>query len=166
MENKHVSEELSDWQQINSPFSPISAKLIDEKDNSSVIKDDFYSKSPVFPPGNHEDLPIGNPEGDHQNLQEPEQNHTPRDDGVRRWIILHMGVVQTGILRIVGRCKNYVNWGVGFWSLAGGAAATVLVLFLRRRVLIWWQRRMQLDRGKESLMNLIREKDEVWTINF
>ncbi|KAL8518634.1 hypothetical protein ACS0TY_009837 [Phlomoides rotata] len=163
MENKNVSEELSDWQHIDSPFSPISAKLTDEKDDSPVIKDDFYSESPVFPPGNHEDLPISNPEGDRQNLQEPEQNHTPGDDGVRRWKILRMGVVQTGIFRIVGRCRNYVNCGVGFWSfawIAGGAAATVLVLFLRRRVLVWWQRRMQLGKGKESLMNLIREKDE------
>lgn len=173
MENKHVSEELSDWEQIHSPFSTITAKLIDENDNSSVIKDDFFSESSVFPPGNHEDLLISIPEDNHQHLQEQEPIHllssSAGGDGVRRWKRLHLGVMQSGIFQIVCGFRNYVTCKVGFWSFActaGGVAAVVLVSFLHRRVLIWWQRRMKLQSSKESLMTIIREKDKVWTMNF
>ncbi|KAG6433811.1 hypothetical protein SASPL_105428 [Salvia splendens] len=42
---RDVSE---DWQQV------------DEEGNSSAVKDNFFTRSSVFPPGNHEDLPITN----------------------------------------------------------------------------------------------------------
>ncbi|KAI3467299.1 hypothetical protein Pfo_023962 [Paulownia fortunei] len=167
MENQHVSEELSDWEQIQSPFSTITAELISDNDNAVVIKDNFFSESSVFPPGNHEDLPISNPQDNDQHLQEPEPIHflSPSDggDGVRRWKRLHLGVVQTGIFRFAGRVRKYVSCKVGFWSFAwtaGGVAAVMMVYFLHRRVLIWWRRRMQLESTKESLMTLIREKDK------
>lgn len=163
MENKHVSEELGEWQEVHSPFSTISAKVINGEDNSSVVKDNFFPGSSVFPPGNHEDLPISNPGDDHQHLEEPEPIHTPGGDGVRRWIRLHVGVVQTGILRVFGRFRNCATCKVGLWSfawIAGGVAAALLVSFWRRRVLVWWQRRLQLDSSRKSLLAIIDEKNK------
>ncbi|KAH6798380.1 glycosyltransferase family protein 28, partial [Perilla frutescens var. frutescens] len=150
MENKHVSEELGDWQLVHSPSSTISAKLINGDDDSSA-----------FPPGNHEDLPICSP------VYDPEPIHTPSPlaggNDVKKWRRLHLGVVKTGILEVFGRFRNCVTCKVGLWSfawVAGGVAAALLASFWRRRVLIWWQRRLQLDSSKKRLLALITEKDK------
>lgn len=155
MENKDVSEGLADWQQV------------DGEGNSS----DFFNKSSVFPPGNHEDLPVTNQGEEHQQLQRQEPIHRPPPpagggDGVRRWMRLHVGALQAVIFRIFGRLKNC---RVGLWSfawIAGGVAAVLLLSFWRRRVLMWWQRQLQLDSSKKSLMSVIDEKDKVWIMNF
>ncbi|KAL3840553.1 hypothetical protein ACJIZ3_025144 [Penstemon smallii] len=140
MENyEHVSsEELSEWEQIQSPFS-------------STIK------SSVFPPGNHEDFPISSTAEDNNNqqLQEPKSpiksvvsstSGGSDDGGVKRWK-RHLGVL---LNRISCGVKDYyaaaTSSKVGFLSFA----STGLLLVS----LIWWQRR------KESLMLLlIKEKD-------
>ncbi|PIN05274.1 hypothetical protein CDL12_22193 [Handroanthus impetiginosus] len=160
MENDHhLSEEQVDWEQIQSPFSAITAQMIDENDNQIVVKDDFFSESAVFPPGNHEDLPTGNPQENHEERQERDSNHL----SIRRWKRLNLGVLRIGIFDFVRKFRKYVTLKVGVWSCAWtavGVATVVLVSLLHRRVLIWWQRRVQLESSKESLMVLIREKDK------
>ncbi|KAK6133871.1 hypothetical protein DH2020_032384 [Rehmannia glutinosa] len=158
MENQHVSEELSDWEQIHSPFSTITSELINDE-NPIVVKDNFFSEPSVFPPVNHENLPVTiNPQdNDHQHLQEDD------DGGVGRWKRPCLGVLKIRIFEFAESVRKYVTCKVGLWSFAwtaSGVAGLVMVYFLHRRVLIWWQRRMQIESGKESLMNLIREKDK------
>ncbi|KAL1551088.1 hypothetical protein AAHA92_18974 [Salvia divinorum] len=162
MESRDVSEELADWQQV------------DGEGNSSAVKDDFFTRPSVFPPGNHEDLPVTNQGDERQQLQRQGQGqgqgpiHTPPPpagggDGVRRWMRLHMGALQTGIFQILGRLRNCATCRVGLWffaCMAGGVAAALLLLFWRRRVLMWWRRRLQLDSSKKSLMAVIDEKDK------
>ncbi|XP_057777357.1 uncharacterized protein LOC130995885 isoform X1 [Salvia miltiorrhiza] len=161
MENKDVSEELADWQQV------------DGEGNSSVVKDDFFAKSSVFPPGNHEDLPITNQGDEHEQLQLQLQGpvHTPPPaasggDGVRKWMRLHVGALQTGILWIFGRLRYCVTCRVGVWSfawIAGGVAAAAAALLLslwQGRLLMWWQRRLRIDSSKKRLMAVIDEKDK------
>ncbi|KAK4403056.1 hypothetical protein Sango_1046300 [Sesamum angolense] len=132
MENDQVSEELADWEHVQSPFSTVTANLIVDHENPVTIKDDFYSETSVFPPGNHEDLPVTPPQDDDQRLQN--QN--------RKYVTCKVGV-----------------WLLA-WT-AGGVAAMVLVSILQRQVLIWWRRRMQRgSSSKESLMLVIREKDK------
>ncbi|KAL0363904.1 UNVERIFIED_CONTAM: hypothetical protein Sangu_0488000 [Sesamum angustifolium] len=168
MENDQVSEELDDWEHVQSPFSTVSANLIVDHENPVTIKDDFYSETSVFPPGNHEDLPVSPPQDDDQRLQEPEPvNLHPPLDGIRKWKRLHLGVIQTGIFHVADKVRKYVTCKVGVWLLAwtaGGVAAMVLVSILQRRVLIWWRRRMQRgsirSSSKESLILVIREKDK------
>ncbi|KAL3654269.1 hypothetical protein CASFOL_003950 [Castilleja foliolosa] len=127
MENQHVSEGLSDWEQITSPFS-------------------------VFPPGNHENLPVTNPPIDNdQQLQEQEPisdslSPSTDDDGVRRWKRPCLDVLQNGIFRFAGNIKKYATRKIGLvlfsWS-AFGVVGLVMAYFLHRRVL-----------------NLIRDKDK------
>ncbi|XP_042047810.1 uncharacterized protein LOC121793843 [Salvia splendens] len=156
MENRDVSEELDDWQQV------------DEEGNSSAVKDDFFTRSSVFPPGNHEDLPITNQGDERQQLQPQEPIYLPPTpaaggDGVRRWMRLHVGALQTGFFHILGRLRNCATCRAGLWSfacMAGGVAAVLLLSFWRRRVLMWWRRRLQLDSSKKSLMAVIDEKDK------
>ncbi|GFQ02041.1 hypothetical protein PHJA_002348000 [Phtheirospermum japonicum] len=144
MENQHVSEGLSDWEQIQSPLS-------------------------VFPPGNHENLPVTNPlDNNDQHFQEQEPTDllspSTNGDGVWRWQRPRLEVLQNGIFRFAGNIKKYATCKIGLVSFAWsafGVAGLVMVYFLHRRVLIWWQRRMHTESSKDSLMiNLIREKDK------
>ncbi|KAL0420978.1 UNVERIFIED_CONTAM: UDP-N-acetylglucosamine transferase subunit ALG13 [Sesamum latifolium] len=109
MENDQVSEELADWEHVQSPFSTVTANLIVDHENPVTIKDDFYSETSVFPPGNHEDLPVTPPQDDDKRLQEPEpvNLHLPLD-GLRKWKRLRLGVIQTGIshVAVIKFCRD------------------------------------------------------------
>ncbi|KAL9149249.1 hypothetical protein ABFS82_12G097300 [Erythranthe guttata] len=145
-------EEFADWEQIQSPFSAINT-----------------AAPSIFPPRNHEDLPISN-ENRHSQEQEPSiglllPSSESDDDGVlRRWIRLRLGDAQIGIFRFAGTVGKYVPSKGAFrsfaWTSGGVAAAVLLVWFLHRRILLWWRRRVQLKSGNESLVTLVREKDE------
>ncbi|KAG8366392.1 hypothetical protein BUALT_Bualt17G0074900 [Buddleja alternifolia] len=139
MENEHqVSEELNEWEQIQSPFSTI-------------------NESSVFPPTNHEDLPVTTPQDNNQHLQQsgPVNSISPSNGGddSNKWIRLHLRAFLSRILRIGRGIRKYVTCKDGFWKFTWSACGVAAV------VLLWWQRRM-IERSKESLMLLIREKDQ------
>lgn len=154
MESEPDSEELTDWERIQSPS------------NSAVpVKEGFVGGSSAFLPKNHEDLVIKAPED--YNQEGPEITHlqssSPGDDGRWRLKKLQSGSVLCGWIRCIALgIQNNAVFRVGFWSFAltaGGVAALALVSLLRRRMLRW-RKNLQLNRGKESLLALIKEKEK------
>ncbi|GER31814.1 DDB1- and CUL4-associated factor 8 [Striga asiatica] len=145
MENQHLSEELSDWQQIQA------------SENETEVS--------VFPPRNHENLPTTNPRDIDQPLQEQEPiNSTDNNDGVGRWKRLRLEM-RNAIFWISGKLGKYFSSKkVGLQSIfawtASGIACLLMVYLLHRRVLVWWQRRMPLSSRKERMMEFVRQKDE------
>lgn len=143
MENQHIPEELTEWEQVHSPS--------------------------VFPPGNHQDLPISVD----RNLDEEEPTGlllpSAGDDGAtRRWKRLNIADMKTAVLRVADWSKKYITCNDGrLCSFAGGVSLVLLLSFLHRRVVTWWKRRSRLKSGQESrLVTLLREKDEVWANSF
>lgn len=139
MESVPDSEELTDWERIQSPFS-------------------------VSLPNNHEELVIKAPE-DNINQEGPVvtdlQSSSPGDDG--RWRLKRLHFLSGWVPCIaLGIRNNNAVFRVCFWSFAltaGGVAALALVSLLRRRMLRW-RKNLQLNRGKESLLALIKDKEK------
>ncbi|XP_051122288.1 uncharacterized protein LOC127245446 [Andrographis paniculata] len=167
METDRVSEELPGWEDVQSPFSAVTAKFFsnDEESPAVAVKDDFYGESSAaLPPGKHEDLPINPRQADIKSepLVNPPSQSDGDDDGSRR---ARFG---DGILGIIaGRFREYVGWNkVGYLSAAcaaGGVAAAVLVVLClrrRKRVMTWRRRRVELESSNKSLLALVKEKDK------
>ncbi|KAL2539604.1 Uncharacterized protein Adt_00582 [Abeliophyllum distichum] len=150
MEKNDVSEDLSEWEHIQ--FN---------KNNALLTKDS------IFPPNDHEDLPVSTPRDNEQvhvllfrggcddddddddrkgGVERPESN-------VKKSKRLYLGVLNSGLYRI----RNFDFFKVGLWSVCG-VAAVVLVSWLHRRVMKW--RKSMMMEHKEYLLLLIKQKDQ------
>lgn len=150
MEKNDISEDLSEWEHIQS------------NDNNST-----HNKDSIFPPNDHESPP----ETPHNNEQIHEQKpllssrgDDDREDGVERAGSgvkkskkLNLGVLNSGFFGIFLGIRKFDCFKVGLWSVSG-VAAVVLASLLHRRVLKWWKS-MQMEH-KEYLLLLIKEKDQ------
>lgn len=151
MESEPDSEELTDWERIQSPSN-----------SAVVVKEGFVGGSSVFLPKNHEDLVIKAPEDNNQEGPEVTdlQSSSPGDDG--RWRLKKLHFLCGWVPCIALGIRNNAVFRVGFWSFAltaGGVAALALVSLLRRRMLRW-RKNLQLNRGKESLLALIKDQEK------
>ncbi|KAM7487463.1 hypothetical protein LguiB_024947 [Lonicera macranthoides] len=169
MENKEdVWEVLNEWEQIPPPYSatPNTAQWDDDDDDTVVVRDTFTHSS-IFPPINHEGLPVI--------PQPPPQQPTGEGGGkgeeevggeVGKKLRERLGVLRSGIVRLAHRVGNYAVCEVGLWSIAAATSGTVaLVLVLVSfcsRMQRWRRGRQRLPRREDmdNLMLLIKEKDK------
>ncbi|KZV14141.1 hypothetical protein F511_44341 [Dorcoceras hygrometricum] len=144
METAPDFEELTDWERIQSP------------------SEGFVGESLVFLPKDHEDLHVKPPEDNNPEVTNS-QSSSYGDEGRWRRKRLCLGsVLCCWTPWIRGGTRNNAVLRVAFWSFAlatGGVAALVLVSLFRRRMLVW-KRSFQLDKSKESLLALIKEKEK------
>lgn len=186
MEDEELTEEvLRDWVEVQTGYCTSEAPLYKEE-NSVVIKDCLFTDSAVFPPRNHEDLPVeslnqnllveGQPEiivstpsGD-QNGEGGEGKVEKQKAGAGRWITMPnlglrsaIGKIVAGMMRKGGafRASIWIWW---FGSATTGVGALALVVVLCRRAKRWQrhrQRRVQPESNLHHLMLLIKSKDQV-----
>lgn len=184
MENEEITEEvLRDWVEIQSASCTGEAQL-DKKENSVVIKDSLFTHSAVFPPRNHEDLPVeslnqnllveGQPEiivsmpSDDQNGEGGEGKVEKKKDGAGRWITMPnlglssaIGKIVAGMMKKGGAFKASI-WIWWFASATTGVGALALVVVLSRRAKRWQvPRKVQPESNLHHLMLLIKSKDQV-----
>lgn len=181
MEDEDLSGGESDWIEVQSPSSANKAHWYNEE-NTMVINDSFLSTDcAVFPPINHEDLPIIPPNKD-QLIEGQPQLHpscssasSPSDGDYKgegeeakdenkagSWIRTRLEIFSSGIEKIASRMANRAVCRAGIWLFASattGMGAMVLAVVLYRRAKRW-QRQVQSE-NKQHLILLIKEKDQV-----
>lgn len=178
-ENGVLSESLDDWEQIQTPFilttsTSIVAPQSRKGYNSTPIRHDHsHDYSSIFPPRDHEDLPIPAEENPKQ-PSAPPASPSPQPNEASPSSLQRRGTpkVADKILQILRTRYQHVCSKVcafasavyregGSWSIvsAAGLAGALLTCWLIVKVQRW-RRRVQKD-NKDQLTMLIREKDEV-----
>lgn len=163
MENKEdVWEVLNEWEQIPPPYSQSPNIPQWHDDGDTVVIRDTFTHSSIFPPINHEGLPVipqpQPPTGECGGKGEEEVGKKLRE---------RLGVLRSGIVRLAHRVGNYAVCRVGLWSIAAATSGTVAVglvlVSLCLRMQRWRRRRQRLPRREnmDNLMLLIKEKDKV-----
>ncbi|KAL2459575.1 uncharacterized protein Fot_54824 [Forsythia ovata] len=145
MEKNDVSEDLSEWEHVQL------------NNNNSLL-----TKDSIFPPNDHEDLPVSTPRDNEQvhalssrgSCDDDRKGGVERaESDVKKSKRLYLGVLNSGYFSD----KNFDFFKVGLWSVCG-VAAVVLVSLLHRRVLKW-RKSMKME-NKEYLLLLIKQKDQ------
>lgn len=177
-ENGVLSESLDEWEQIETPFilttsTSIIAPQSRKGYKPTPIRHDYsHDCSSIFPPRDHEDLPISAEENPKQPSGRP-ASPSPQTDEASPSSLQRRGTpkVADKILQILRMRYEHICSKVcafasavyregGFWSIvsAAGLAGALLTCWLIVKVQRW-RRRIQKD-NKDQLMMLIREKDE------
>lgn len=152
MEKNDISEDLSEWEHIQS------------NDNNSI-----NNKDSIFPPNDNEGLSVSTPRSNEQiHERRPLLSSRGDDDrkdeveraesGVKKSRKLNLGVSNSGFFGIFLGIRKFDCFKVGLWSVSG-VAAVVFVSLLHRRVLKWWKS-MKMEH-QEYLSLLTKEKDQV-----
>ncbi|KAL3511089.1 hypothetical protein ACH5RR_030490 [Cinchona calisaya] len=172
MENEDISAEQSDWviiQSLSTTNNENTVAVI--KDSSSIFNS---TDCAIFPPSNHQDLPVVSPNKDPL-IEGQEQLFHPSsssDGEVEKkaagsWIRSRLGFLSSWIDKIVSRRRSNravfrtsIIWL--FASAATGVGAMVLVVVLCKIIIRRakrWQRLVQPE-NKQHLILLIKDKDQ------
>uniref|UniRef100_A0A5B7BNB7 Transmembrane protein n=1 Tax=Davidia involucrata TaxID=16924 RepID=A0A5B7BNB7_DAVIN len=163
MEDATASEELNEWEQIQSTTPTETRRWVDVV----VMRDNYLNDSSTFPPSNHEGLPI-TPQDNQSLHSSPSSASDEGDDGnavsvageIGRRLRLHLRLLSSGVYRIAFTVRNYAVCRGGFWSFV--SVTGVLAALLMSLVYVnlqRWRRRVQQE-NKDLPILLIREKDE------
>ncbi|KAF8378728.1 hypothetical protein HHK36_030077 [Tetracentron sinense] len=181
MEEDEISGGLNEWEQIQSSSSAQN-QIHSSPWEMVVIPESLFEDSFVFPPSNHEALPISHGLHDHQAQQEQEPEPDPssssslsddyREDPVtfpldsrRRFagdIVrrLNFGfeLLSSKILHIASSVRSYTASRGRVWSFvsATGVVAALLLTMLYVTVQRWRRRFRQ--ENKDCLILLIKQK--------
>ncbi|GKV34871.1 hypothetical protein SLEP1_g43210 [Rubroshorea leprosula] len=168
VENGMILEGLSQWEQIQSSKSQ---EVTQSKQWSMVVIRDSLRRNDlsVFPPANHENLPISAQQNQKEQIPSSKSTHpspcesdvsevcpVPSDRGFTRWVAVALRALRATVISIpslLGLARG------AFWSFhrVAGMATVVLIWWLRMRARRQrWQHRESID----HLKTIIREKDE------
>lgn len=113
----------------------------------------FNQNSSIFPPINHENLPISlTTGGDKETISSSSPSST-------RWLAFGIELFRSKIFSFASSFRYNSAVGGIFWSFA--SAASMVLLFSCLYVKPWWIRLRRSQRSSDNLICLIKEKDEV-----
>ncbi|XP_059648811.1 uncharacterized protein LOC132294827 [Cornus florida] len=171
MENAESSDGLNEWEEIQSPW-PQTTNWVNNTDTLVITDDYLHHHSSVFPPSDHEGLPITpqhSPSSSLPSLSSScSSSSSVSGEGhglipvsvtgeIGRRLKLQLGLLSSGIHRIVYAIRSYGVFRGGFLTVTGVAAAMVVSL-LYVKVQRW--RRRVLQENQDRLVLLVKEKDE------
>ncbi|KAK3027386.1 hypothetical protein RJ639_040184 [Escallonia herrerae] len=159
-------EALNDWEQIQPPYSTTTSQRAAAATNGGgnlvTTHENLFNDCSIFPPSNHEGLPISPQDNQQQQAQPPPQPPPPPvgvgNEELRRWRE-RLAVLGSGIIRVAYTVRCYMMCKVGFWCIAPATTIVVALVWLCVRPRPRWRRRVQAE-DKDRLMLLIREKDQ------
>ncbi|KAK9276018.1 hypothetical protein L1049_005549 [Liquidambar formosana] len=175
MDGAEVAEGFNEWEQIQSPSPQIPPSAAQPRGwDMVVIRDNYlHEDCSVFPPSHHEGLQYTPPDvqpHEETNLssssllseersQSEEQSRVTGQIGRR--LRLRFELLSSRIFRMASTVRSCVAFGGGFRSLpsVAGVLAALLLSVLYVRVQRWRRRRLR-EENKNSLILLIKEKDE------
>lgn len=174
MENEYLSEESADdeWVEIQSPSSSSNSEPLKNFDDSVIVstKDGIFSDSEVFPPTNHEGLPVASspPNQNQLNDSNDDINVEIEDEGTvykesKSTMVLGFERLKCRIVAVVSRMRrNYSVSKLGrmLWLVIRGTTGfgAIFFLFVFLVYLRVHRRRTQAKMLENKLQ--IKEKDQ------
>ncbi|KAK1374120.1 hypothetical protein POM88_030313 [Heracleum sosnowskyi] len=126
-----------------------------DKDEFVIIDNTRLSEESIFPPNNHQDLPLTTPQAEEDSSDDIQE--VPRRGDDQRWREC-LKMMNSGIIRVAYKVRFYAVCVAKLWPVA---AAGLLVIVLYRKVRPWRRRRRRKpEDSKDQWMLLSREKDQ------
>lgn len=125
-----------------------------DKDEFVIIDHSNSSETSIFPPDNHQDLPLTAPEAEEDSSDDIQE--VPRPGHDQRWWRECFKMINSGIIRVAYKVRFYAVCVAKLWPVA--AAGLLVVIVFYRKVTPWRRRR---QRNEDQWMLLSREKDQV-----
>lgn len=170
MGKTEISEEFSDWEEIQYPYSnqPSSPSPQAQRlDLELVIRDNFYDDgSSIFPPSEHEDLPLvpekcNSPENavtaSSSSPSPLPVSETDPTDQQRLGVNSKMTVINDGIRRMGKRMSAMIGYSFHYCRcpLMVPATALAAAVFACLKIVQWRNRVLLLIREKDQVINLV-----------
>ncbi|KAF8390172.1 hypothetical protein HHK36_024694 [Tetracentron sinense] len=174
MEEDEISEGLKDWEEIQSSSSAqaqAEAQTHSRPWETVVRRNSLYDYSSVFPPSDHEGLPISSQDDLPQEEPEPESepsSPSPSADSrlqvvgdIAKWFSFGFQVLCSKFIHISSSVRSYSASRGKVWISAPttGVVAAAMLLSMFYMMLRQSRRRSRQEKN-DRLILLIKEKDE------
>lgn len=147
MQEHQITMEENIWEQVTE-F---------DTDEFVIIDHTNLSETSIFPPDNHQDLPLTTPEAEENSSDDIQE--VPRRGDDQRWREWFK-MTNSGIIRVAYKVRFYAGCLAKLWPVAAAAGLLVVMVFYRK-VNPWRRRRIGPEYNKDHWMLLSREKDQV-----
>lgn len=142
---ENIWEQVTEWDHVTQ-F---------DTDEFVIIDNTSLSEASIFPPDNHQDLPVTASEYSEEEDGSDESQEMSCGGGDQKWKVCFK-MINSGIFRVVYKVRFYAVCLAKFWPVA---AAGILVFVFYRKVNKPWRRRQ--EKYKDQWMILSKEKDQV-----